>query len=39
MTLRGNAIASEFQAVVENYIHKRFGPEGRAQTSTMALHD
>ena len=39
MTLRGNAIASEFQAVVENYIHKRFGPEGHAQTSTMALHD
>ena len=39
MTLRGNAIASEFQAVVEDYIHKRFGPEGQAQTSTMALHD
>jgi (E)-4-hydroxy-3-methylbut-2-enyl-diphosphate synthase len=39
MTLRGNAIASEFQAVVENYIHKRFGPEGQAQTSIMALHD
>ena len=39
MTLRGNAIASEFQAVVENYIHKRFGPEGQARTSTMALHD
>jgi len=39
MTLRGNAIASEFQAVVENYIHKRFGPEGQVQTSTMALHD
>lgn len=39
MTLRGNAIASEFQAIVENYIHKRFGPEGQAQTSTMALHD
>ena len=39
MTLRGNAIASEFQAVVENYIHKRFGPEGQAQTSSMALHD
>jgi (E)-4-hydroxy-3-methylbut-2-enyl-diphosphate synthase len=39
MTLRGNAIASEFQAVVENYIHKRFGPEGQAQTSLMALHD
>jgi len=39
MTLRGSAIASEFQAVVENYIHKRFGPEGQAQTSTMALHD
>ena len=39
MTLRGNAIASEFQVVVENYIHKRFGPEGQAQTSTMALHD
>ena len=39
MTLRGNAIASEFQAVVENYIQNRFGPEGQAQTSTMALHD
>lgn len=39
MTLRGNAIASEFQSVVENYIHKRFGSEGQAQTSTMALHD
>jgi len=39
MTLRGNAIASEFQAVVENYIHKRFGPEGQARSSTMALHD
>jgi (E)-4-hydroxy-3-methylbut-2-enyl-diphosphate synthase len=39
MTLRGNAIASEFQAVVENYIHKRFGPEGQARTSTLALHD
>jgi (E)-4-hydroxy-3-methylbut-2-enyl-diphosphate synthase len=39
MTLRGNAIASEFQAVVENYIHKRFGPEGQAQSSTMAMHD
>lgn len=25
MTLRGNAIASEFQAVVEDYIRKRFG--------------
>lgn len=25
MTLRGNAIATEFQAVVEDYIHKRFG--------------
>lgn len=25
MTLRGDAIASEFQAVVENYIQKRFG--------------
>lgn len=39
MTLRGNAIASEFQAVVENYIHKRFGPEGQARTSTLALHE
>ena len=39
MTLRGNAIASEFQAVVETYIHKRFGPEGQAQSSTMAMHD
>jgi (E)-4-hydroxy-3-methylbut-2-enyl-diphosphate synthase len=25
MTLRGDAIAQEFQAVVENYIHNRFG--------------
>lgn len=39
MTLRGNAIASDFQAVVENYIHKRFGPKGQARTSTLALHD
>ena len=39
MTLRGNAIASEFQAVVEDYIHKRFGPQGEAQNSNMALHD
>jgi len=39
MTLRGSAIASEFQAVVENYIHKRFGPDGAAQTSNLALHD
>jgi len=39
MTLRGQAIASEFQAVVENYIHQRFGPQGEARTSNMALHD
>lgn len=39
MTLRGQAIASEFQAVVENYIHQRFGPQGAARTSNMALHD
>ena len=39
MTLRGNAIASEFQAVVENYIQNRFGPQGEARTSNMALHD
>jgi hypothetical protein len=25
MTLRGDAIATEFQAVVENYIQQRFG--------------
>jgi (E)-4-hydroxy-3-methylbut-2-enyl-diphosphate synthase len=25
MTLRGEAIATEFQAIVENYIEKRFG--------------
>ncbi len=25
MTLRGDAIAAEFQAVVENYIQQRFG--------------
>jgi len=39
MTLRGHTIASEFQAVVENYIHQRFGPQGAARTSNMALHD
>jgi (E)-4-hydroxy-3-methylbut-2-enyl-diphosphate synthase len=39
MTLRGQAIASEFQAIVENYIHQRFGPQGAARTSNMALHD
>ena len=39
MTLRGNAIASEFQAVVENYIQNRFGPEGQARKPNMALHD
>ncbi len=31
LTLRGDAIASEFQAIVENYIEKRFG-----QTATEA---
>ncbi len=25
MTLRGDAIATDFQAVVENYIQQRFG--------------
>jgi (E)-4-hydroxy-3-methylbut-2-enyl-diphosphate synthase len=25
MTLRGESIATEFQAIVENYVHKRFG--------------
>ena len=39
MTLRGSAIASEFQAVVENYIQNRFGPQGQARTSNTALHD
>ncbi|NBW23955.1 MAG: flavodoxin-dependent (E)-4-hydroxy-3-methylbut-2-enyl-diphosphate synthase [Betaproteobacteria bacterium] len=39
MTLRGNAIASEFQAVVENYIQNRFGSQGQARTSNTALHD
>ncbi|NBX04702.1 MAG: flavodoxin-dependent (E)-4-hydroxy-3-methylbut-2-enyl-diphosphate synthase [Betaproteobacteria bacterium] len=38
MTLRGNAIATEFQAVVEDYIHKRFG-QGQSQTSNTVLHD
>ena len=33
MTLRGDAIAQEFQAVVENYIEKRFGA---AATATAA---
>ncbi|MEP6970917.1 MAG: flavodoxin-dependent (E)-4-hydroxy-3-methylbut-2-enyl-diphosphate synthase [Betaproteobacteria bacterium] len=32
MTLRGDAIARDFQAVVENYIEKRFG----GQTATVA---
>ena len=31
MTLRGDAIAREFQAVVENYIENRFGAAGAAQ--------
>lgn len=39
MTLRGNAIASEFQAVVENYIQNRFGSQGQARISNTALHD
>jgi hypothetical protein len=26
MTLRGDSIAADFQAVVESYIHQRFGP-------------
>jgi hypothetical protein len=25
MTLRGDAIAQEFQSIVENYVKKRFG--------------
>jgi len=39
MTLRGNAIATEFQAVVENYIQQRFGPQGQASLSDLALND
>jgi (E)-4-hydroxy-3-methylbut-2-enyl-diphosphate synthase len=39
MTLRGPAIATEFQAVVENYIQQRFGPQGQASLSDLALND
>jgi len=38
MTLRGNAIATEFQAVVEDYIHKRFGQD-QTHASNTVLHD
>ena len=38
MTLRGNAIATEFQAVVEDYIHTRFG-SGQSQKTSTVLHD
>ncbi|HEY8907189.1 MAG TPA: flavodoxin-dependent (E)-4-hydroxy-3-methylbut-2-enyl-diphosphate synthase [Rhodoferax sp.] len=31
MTLRGDAIAEEFQAVVEDYVEKRFGTQAAAQ--------
>ena len=33
MTLRGNAIASDFQLVVENYIESRFGSTSQASIS------
>ena len=32
MTLRGDSIAAEFQAVVENYIEQRFGSPSQLQT-------
>ena len=38
MTLRGNAIATEFQAVVEDYIRKRFGQDQTHAPNTV-LHD
>lgn len=38
MTLRGNAIATDFQAVVEDYIHKRFG-QSQSRPSNTVLHD
>jgi len=31
MTLRGDAIAEEFQAVVEDYVEKRFGAPAVSQ--------
>jgi len=34
MTLRGDAIAQEFQAIVENYVHDRFGAPCANRTST-----
>jgi len=34
LTLRGDAIAQEFQTIVENYIHDRFGGARAGQTST-----
>ena len=39
MTLRGAAIATEFQAVVENYIQQRFGPQGQDAPSDLTLND
>jgi len=33
LTLRGDSIAQEFQAIVENYIEKRFGTHAAAQAS------
>jgi (E)-4-hydroxy-3-methylbut-2-enyl-diphosphate synthase len=35
LTLRGEAIATEFQALVENYIERRFG--GASETSGLSL--
>ena len=32
LTLRGDSIAQDFQAIVENYIEKRFGMQATAQT-------
>lgn len=33
LTLRGDAIAQEFQNIVENYVEKRFGTHATAETS------
>ena len=37
MTLRGAAIATEFQAIVENYIERRFGAAADAPSEAAAL--
>jgi (E)-4-hydroxy-3-methylbut-2-enyl-diphosphate synthase len=33
LTLRGDNIARDFQAIVENYIEKRFGTQAVAETA------